>query len=116
MRPYAGGAEFAQRHKVVAFCESSAALIQHERCVEKLRRRDTERAVNQQLAKGGEEQILAAHDFSNSHRCIMDDDGELISGDIIAPPDDGVEGRGARAASIRRGAVHRFRRFTQIAI
>jgi len=38
------------------------------------------------LSRGALEQIRAADDFSDLHRCVVDNHGKLIRGDIVAPP------------------------------
>ena len=54
------------------------------------RRRQTKRAIEQNLACGGEQQIRAANDFGDLHGGVIDDDGELISGNVVLTPDDKI--------------------------
>src|ERR1017187_8195999 len=54
------------------------------------RRLQTERAVQENLAGGGLEQILAADDFGDLHRRVVHYDRQLVSRNIIVPPDDEI--------------------------
>ena len=54
------------------------------------RRRKAEGADEEQLARGGLEQVGSANDFGDLHGGIIDDHGKLIGGDIVATPDDEV--------------------------
>jgi len=55
-----------------------------------LRGRQIQSAVEQELAGGGFEQVFAADDFGDAHGGVIHDDGELIRGDVVVPPDDEV--------------------------
>ena len=48
--------------------------------------RPTERLIKQQLAGGGFQEVLAAHDFGDAHLGVIDHHSELIRGDIIMTP------------------------------
>ena len=58
--------------------------------MKKIRRRQTKRTIKQNLPRGADEQIRAAHDFGNFHRRVVHDAGELISRHIVVPPDDKI--------------------------
>ena len=49
--------------------------------------RQSERANQQQLPRGGLQQIGAAHHFRDSHRRVIGHDRKLIGGHVVAPPD-----------------------------
>src|ERR1051326_1036393 len=53
-------------------------------------RSQTERPIEQELPGGGLQQIFASNDFSDCHGCVIQDDGELIGGQVIVTPDDEV--------------------------
>ncbi len=53
-------------------------------------RRETEGAVEQELAGGGPDEIGTANNFRDAHGGVIDDDGELVGGDIVSPPDEEV--------------------------
>lgn len=72
---------FRQPHAVVVF---------HKFAMEKLRRRETERSVDQKLPRRGLEQVFTAHDFGDLHRRVVGHADELIRGHVVAPPDDEV--------------------------
>lgn len=65
-------------------------FVQDKRAMRKCGRCEAERPVEQNLPRGGEEQIRAAHDFADLHRGIVHDDGELIGGNPIVPPHDEI--------------------------
>ncbi len=50
----------------------------------------SQRADQQQLPCGAFEQICAADDFGDLHRCIVNHHGKLIGGDIVATPEQKV--------------------------
>ncbi len=54
------------------------------------RRRNAERLREQELARGGAQQVASAHHLGDAHRIVVGDDGELIGGNVITPPDDEV--------------------------
>jgi len=47
-------------------------------------------AVEQQLPRGAEQQVRAAHNLGNSHRGVVHDAGQLVGGDFGVAPDDEV--------------------------
>lgn len=51
-----------------------------------LGRLDSERPIEQELPRGGAKQIRTANHFRDSHRGIIHDDGELVRGNSIVPP------------------------------
>jgi hypothetical protein len=54
------------------------------------RRRQVQRTINQQLPEGGKQQILSTNNFCYLHGRIVNDHSELISRQIVSPPDDEV--------------------------
>src|SRR5437667_9844817 len=56
----------------------------------KRRWRQSQRAIEQKLPGGGAEQVGAADYFGDSHRIVIHDDRQLISGRVIIPPDDKI--------------------------
>src|SRR4029079_12677437 len=56
----------------------------------KLRRFQSERSINQDLPRGRSQQILAADDFCDPHRGIIDYNRKLIRGNIVVAPDDKI--------------------------
>ena len=82
--------EVAQAQCVVAFGEAGAAFIQHQGAVKESRRGQTERAVEQELAGGGNEQVGTAHDFGDLHRGVIGDAGELVGGHVVVTPDNEI--------------------------
>ncbi len=77
-----------------------------------LRHFPTQRAINQQLPKGGEKQIRAAHDFTDLHRCVIRNYRQLIGRHIVFPPNDEITEiqagiRGLRSKTLV-DELHRF--------
>lgn len=54
--------------------------------MKKLRNRQSQRAIKQQLPKSGKKQIGAAHYFGDAHGSVVHDDGELVGGKIVFSP------------------------------
>src|SRR2546426_711836 len=77
----------AQAQGIVAFGEANAGVVRHQGAMKKRRRWGLKRAIEQELARGGFEQIRAAHHFRDVHRSIVHDHGKLIGGNVIVPPD-----------------------------
>ena len=67
------------------------------------RRAIAERLVQQQLARGGIQQIIASEHIGNAHEGIVYSDGQLVAHDPVRSSDDEVA-----SCSRRRG--HAFRR------
>jgi len=74
----------------VALGEASTFAIDDQTAVEPCRILKAERAVEQDLARGGLEQIRAADDFGDAHGCVIGDAGELVARDAITAHDDEV--------------------------
>ena len=49
-----------------------------------------ERAIKQQLTRGRQQQIFAAHHFSDLHGGIVHHHGELVGGNVIVTPNDKI--------------------------
>ena|SRR5436190_1689536 len=76
----------AEAEGVVAFGEARAGFISEERAMAKLWWSQAKRAVEQQLAGGGFEEVFATHDFGDLHRGVINDYCELVSRDAVVPP------------------------------
>ena len=64
------------------------AFIRHERAVVESRRlQGLEGAVDQKLAEGREDQVLAAHDLGDAHRRVVHGAGELVARAPVLAPD-----------------------------
>jgi hypothetical protein len=74
----------------VAFGEAGAGFVGDEGAVEELRRREAEGAVEQKLTGGGAKEVFAADGLSDLHGGIVNDDGELIGGQVVLTPDDEI--------------------------
>src|ERR1700720_3545918 len=58
--------------------------------MEKSRRAETERAIDEQLPEGGEKQVGATNNLGDLHRGIVDCDGELIGRHVVLSPDNEI--------------------------
>ncbi len=58
--------------------------------------------VDEDLSGGRKEEVLAADDFRDAHRDVVDDHGKFVGGDVVAIPDEEVAEVGAGSES--RGA------------
>src|SRR2546423_10567546 len=67
------------------------------------RRRDVEGFVKQTLARGGTQQIFAAHNFGDSHFGIIDHDSELVRRKFVVTPDDKIAEMPACFEGMRAG-------------
>src|SRR5437899_893201 len=52
----------------------------------KVRRPKTQGTIKQELAGGGREQILATHNLRDFHRRVVNHHRELISRNVVVPP------------------------------
>jgi hypothetical protein len=71
----------------------------------KLRRRQIERAVEEQLAESREKQVRAAHHFGDAHGGVIHHDRELIGGRVVFAPDEEVAESATRDRLLRTGAL-----------
>src|SRR2546423_709367 len=53
-------------------------------------RNQTQSPVEQELAGGGFQQVLAAHDFSDTHGGVINGHSKMVRGHVIVPPDDKI--------------------------
>ncbi len=83
----AGFAEFTEAEGAVAFGEALAAGIDHQGGVVELGRLEAEGFVEEQLAGGGDEQVLAADDLGHAHGGVVDHHGQFVGGDAVLAPD-----------------------------
>ncbi len=77
-RVEAGGAELREREVVAALGEAAAVLVGDQRDVPPLRVGQAERLLDEPLARGGGEQVVAADDLADALARVVDDDGELV--------------------------------------
>jgi hypothetical protein len=70
----------------VALRQPHAGSIPHQPAMKKIRSRDSERAVDEQLTRRRFQKIGAAHNFADPHRVIVGHYGKLIGSDIVPPP------------------------------
>src|SRR4026209_2208674 len=75
--------EGAQAQRTMPFCQSLAGIIANQRTMVEKRLRDSESFVEQDLSRGGFQEIFAANNLSNFHGRIIHDDRQMISGDIV---------------------------------
>jgi hypothetical protein len=83
-------AEGAQALGVVAFGEAGAGGVFDQRAVTELRSGQAEGAIQQQLARGGAQQVFAANHFRDAHGGVIHHDGQLVRGRIVETPDNEV--------------------------
>lgn len=83
-------AESADGERVMPFGETLAFVIGDKRAVIPLRRLQPERAIEEDLARGGLEEVGSANDFRDAHGGVVNDAGKLVGGHVIAPPDEEV--------------------------
>src|SRR5581483_1220728 len=76
--------------RVVPLGEALPCFIHHQITMIKLRRFQTERAIQEQLPGGGFQQVGAAYHFGDFHFRIIHCDRKLIRGHIISTPDNEV--------------------------
>ncbi len=80
----------AQAERVMALGQTSACGVGHQGAMVKGGRRQTKRAIEENLAGGGEKQIGTANDFGDSHSSIVCHHGQLVGGRVILTPDDKI--------------------------
>jgi len=74
----------------MALRQADTRLIGQQWAVKKVRRLEFKRAVEQELARGGSEQVCAAHNFGDSHGRIVHHARKLVCRNVIMPPDDKI--------------------------
>jgi len=84
------GAQGAEAEGVVALGETTAGFIGHQRAMIKSGWLEGKGAVEQELAGGGFEEVRAAHDLGDAHGVVVNSDGELVGGKVVALPDDEI--------------------------
>ena len=80
----------SQAERVVPLGEADAGCVADQVTMEVRRNAESERSDQEQLARCGLEEIDSSYDFRYLHGCVVDHYGELIGGNVIAPPDDEV--------------------------
>ena len=83
-------AQGADAERVVALGEATAFAIGDQGAMKPCRIREAKRAVEQNLARGGLEQVCSADNFGDAHGCVVGDAGQLITRNAVAAPDDEV--------------------------
>src|SRR5271165_2448379 len=83
-------AQGAQAEGIMALGETNSRGIAQQFAMEVSRDWQAERANQQQLPRGGFEQIGPANYLGDLHGGIVHDDRELIGGNVIATPDNEV--------------------------
>ena len=83
-------AEGAEGEGVVAFGEALAAVVEHERGVVVGGGDVAEGADEEELPKGGADEIGAADDFGDAELGVVDGAGELVTGGVVFAPDEEV--------------------------
>jgi hypothetical protein len=83
-------AEGADSEGVVAFGESEAVFVAEEMGVEVAGCREVEGALEEDLARGGFEEVGTTDYFGDLGVGVVDDAGQLVAGDIVATPDEEV--------------------------
>lgn len=97
----------------MAFGETLAMFVAHQFAVEEGGRFEAERAVEEQLAGGGEEEVGAAHDFGDLHGVVVGDAGELVRRKIVVTPEDKIAEGAASDEGLRtEGEVSEMNCFT----
>src|SRR5579864_59541 len=94
-------AQVANTERIVAFCKAHTSFISHQIAMIKLRRLKAKRTIKQNLSRRGFQQVGAAHDFGDSHRMVVSNYRELISGNVISSPDDEVSEIAAGNVTLR---------------
>ena len=98
-----------QRDALVALRQPDAVVSQDERHMCERRRGRSERPVEQELADGRGEKIIAAHDLGDLHGDVVDDRGELVGGYAVRPPHDEIADRSGLRSVSSVHAVHEVR-------
>ena len=98
----------------MALGEAAAVGVAHEGEMAPRRWGGAECAVDEELARGGAEEILAAHDLGDRHRDVVGDDREFICRDVVAAPDHEVAEVLARGERLR--AAHRVVEADRLAV
>ena len=83
-------AERRDSRVAVPLGESQSVGADHQRNVAESGRYKFECGVEQELARGRSEQVVAANDFSNAHRGIVHDNGQLVGRRSVAFANDEV--------------------------
>ena len=97
-------AEGAEGEGVVAFGEALAVVVEHERGVVVGGSGVAEGADEEQLAKGGADEIGAADDFGDAEFGVVDGAGELVAGGVVFAPDEEVAEVTAGDGALRAAA------------
>src|SRR5581483_7192877 len=83
-------AESTNAERVVSLGEANSLSIAHQVAVIEQRLRKLESAIQKKLTRGGFQQIGATNHFRNLHGRIIHNDSQLISRNIIPPPNDKI--------------------------
>ena len=69
------------------------------------RRSQFQVTIKQQLAKSRAKQVRPAHDFGDLHGVVVDHDSELVSRNVVFPPDDEIAEFSPGDSGLRTGAA-----------
>lgn len=105
LRGRAACAQIPQTERSMAFGEADASFVCNQRAVIEFGWSQVQGSIEQELASGRFEQVFAADNFGNVHGGIVDDDGELIGGEVIVTPNDKVSEIGSGDEFVESGAT-----------
>ena len=71
----------------MALGETLTFGIRQERAVVELRYGPLESSIQENLAKGGLDEVRPANNFGHPHRVVVDHARELVTGNVILSPD-----------------------------
>src|SRR5215467_13140210 len=80
-------AQGADAERIVALREAHAGVIPHQIAVIEPGNFPTQSSIEEKLARGGLQEIGSAYHFRNSHRVVVSNTGELVSGNVVSAPD-----------------------------
>jgi len=83
-------AQGAQTEGVMPLGQAVPLVVGEQGAVEKGGWSPAEGAIEQQLPRGGKEEIGAADDFGDLHFMVIDHHGELVGGEIVVTPHDEI--------------------------
>ena len=83
-------AQRAKAEGIVAFGEASSGIVGHQVAMVEGGRIQGKRTIEKKLPRGGEQQVGAANDFRDLHGIVVHNHGQLVSRQVIMPPDDEV--------------------------
>src|SRR5262249_52149318 len=94
-------AQSADAERIVALGEADAGVIAHQIAVIEAGSFPAQSSIEEELARGRLQQIGSAHHLRNSHRVVVRNTGELVSGNVVSAPDYKIPKIGAAAVELR---------------